>query len=332
MAKKRYNVKKKSKGAKMQPAITTLQLKTDMGTTGDARSYIDVARELSRVNRRLYSQSRLYGIQGLTYIFRQDPTTTVATIEVSARTAGNTWIVQNAHTKAHALWDEMQEEVLDDNPSIAGKWRDFKVRLCNTMNAAKTLSVRDGSGALYGHGEWEISKFVMPQHDVDPATGQPLAAQEFTTFLLGDDTASQKGLVKAYEDSRSTVFPDAPNVPADFDTSFFVKLTDSGSQEPELAAVIEDENNNPPYELDHYPGGPGNAGVPVTVGYSAVSTSEVDGHIGGFVAPCGLIELEVAMFDSSGNPILAAQMPELEILLHVAPGNYKGVAAIPMGQ
>jgi hypothetical protein len=274
----------------------------------------------------------MYAYQGLTFIFRQDPLNPVATIELSVRTAGNTWVLQNAHTKAKALWDEMQDLVLEDNPSIKGKWHDFKVRLSNSMISARTLSARDGAGALYGQGEWEISKFVMPQHDVDPVTGEPLVAEEFTTFLLGDDTASQRGLVKAYEDSRSTVFPDAPNVPVDFDTSFFVKLTDSGSQEPELAAVIEDENNNPPYSLDDYPGGEINAPVPVTVGYSAVSAQEVDGNIGPFMAPCGLLELDVAMFDASGTPIAVGNMPEIDILLHVSPGMYKGVASIPMGQ
>lgn len=324
--------KSRSKGRKIQPAITTLSFQTNMAAAADTRSYIDTARELSRVNRRLYSQSRMYAYQGLTFIFRQDPLNPVATIELSVRTAGNTWVLQNAHTKAKALWDEMQDLVLEDNPSIKGKWHDFKVRLSNSMISARTLSARDGAGALYGQGEWEISKFVMPQHDVDPVTGEPLVAEEFTTFLLGDDTASQRGLVKAYEDSRSTVFPDAPNVPVDFDTSFFVKLTDSGSQEPELAVVIEDENNNPPYSLDDYPGGEINAPVPVTVGYSAVSAQEVDGNIGPFMAPCGLLELDVAMFDASGTPIAVGNMPEIDILLHVSPGMYKGVASIPMGQ
>ena len=115
-------------------------------------------------------------------------------------------------------------------------------------------------------------------------------------------------------------------------TSFFNLLTDSGSQEPELATVIEAEGNNPPYDLDNYPGGATNAPDPVTVAYAAISSTEVDGHVGQFIAPCGLLQIEIKGYDASGNAIAAANMPEIDVLLHVAPGSYKGVAAVPMGQ
>ena len=115
-------------------------------------------------------------------------------------------------------------------------------------------------------------------------------------------------------------------------TSFFNLLTDSGSQEPELAAIIEGENDNAPYSLDNYPGGDGNAVHPVTVGYAAISAQEVDGQLGGFIAPCGLLQIEIKGYDASGVAVPAASMPAIDILLHVAPGTYKGVAAVPMGQ
>ena len=333
MAKKRYNSKKKKKGAKMQPAITDIQLKTKNATSGSYLNYVDTARELSKINRRLYSQSRLYGYQGLTFIFKNLPApNAVATIEATVRTAGNTWVVQNAHTKGHALWNEMQQLVLEDNPSVKGKWHDFKVRLHADQITAREMLALDGRGAAYASGEWNIASYVMPQHDVDPATGLPLAADEFTPVLIGNDSGSTRSLVKAYEESRATVQATDPNVPAGMSTSFFNLLTDSGSQEPELADVIEDENDEPPYAVSDYPGGDTNAPDPVTVGYGAISTSEVDGRIGGFIAPCGLLEIEVKAYSSDGTAIAAGDMPEIDLLLHVAPGSYKGVAAIPMGQ
>jgi len=109
-------------------------------------------------------------------------------------------------------------------------------------------------------------------------------------------------------------------------------LTDSGSQEPELADVIEDSNDQPPYDTDEYPGSSTNADVAVICGYGAISPQEVDGRIGGFVAPCGLVEIQITGFDAAGTKIADAQMPEIELLLHVAPGMYKGVASVPMGQ
>ena len=316
----------------MQPAITDLQLQIRNDTSGSYLNYVDTARELSKVNRRLYSQSRLYGYQGLTFIWKQDSTNPMASVEVTVRTAGNTWMVQNAHTKGHALWNEMQRLVLEDNPSVKGKWHDFKVRLHGDQITAREMVAKDGRGVSYKAGEWMVSTYVMPQHDVDPASGLPLPALEFTPVLIGDDTSSTRSLVKAYQDSRATVQATDPNVPAGLSTSFFNLLTDSGSQEPELADVIEDENDAPPYDVDEYPGANTNAPEPVTVGYGAISASEVDGRIGGFVAPCGLLEIEVKGYDAVGAVIPAANMPVIDLLLHVAPGAYKGVAAIPMGQ
>ena len=333
----------KSRGMrKIAPAITDLsfQIPAGGGASIDARNYIDTARELSRINRRLYDQGRMYAYQGLTFIWKAQAAVgaqTLTTIELNVRTAGNTWVVQNAFVKGKALWDEMQDLVLDDNPSIAGKWHDFKVKLAKTAATNRTLAVLDGQGVEVAAGKWNYSTYVIPQHDVNPADGLPLAPIEVTAHLIGDDgTAAgvldKVSLVKAYQESRATVQPIDPNVPANMSTSFFNVLTDSGSQEPELADVIEDENDEPPYDADNYPGGDTNANVPMTVAYSAISQSEVDGRTMGFIAPCGLLEIEVKGYDQDGVQFPVASMPAIDLLLHVAPGTYKGIAAIPMGQ
>jgi hypothetical protein len=343
MAKKRN---KKSRGMKMQPAVTDIYLKTDPTGAGTNNLwYVDTAKQLSKINRRLYSQTRLYGYQGLTFIWKQNAAApTVATLEVKVATAGNTWIVQNAYTKGHALWNQMQDLVLEDNPSIKGTWHDFKIQLSDSASTPRSLEALAGDGGLYLDGEWNLATYVMPQHQVsdgtqiDPDTGlpipmgEPLPAVELTATLIGGDTASKRSLVKAYQESRATVQPFDPAVPAAMSTSFFNLLTDSGSQEPELADVIEGENDEPPYDQGNYPGGEINADSAVIVGYGAISASEVDGRIGGFVAPCGLLEIQINGYLVDGTPVDDENMPEIELLLHVAPGAYKGVAAIPMGQ
>jgi hypothetical protein len=187
MAKRRTRKRSKT----MQPAMLDLSYTVP---AAQQQSFIDTARSLSRTNRRLYSQSRMYAYQGLTFIWRAGPT--VASIEIKVRTAGNTWVVQNAHTKGEALWDQMNQLVLEDNPSIEGKWADYKVLLSNTHTPALTLNVKDGAGVDVHAGEWIISSYVMPQHEVDPATGLPLVADEFQAHLIGVDTASRKSLVK----------------------------------------------------------------------------------------------------------------------------------------
>jgi hypothetical protein len=324
----------------MQPAITDLSFLIPAfgGSATDSKSYVDTAKELSKINRRLYSQQRMYGYQGLTFIWKAAAANgagqTLTTLECTVKTAGNTWVVQNSYVKGLALWHQMQALVLDDNPSVAGKWHDFKTRLIYSMTDARTLEVLDGAGIPVLSGEWTASKFVMPQHEVDLTTGEPLPALELTTSLIGVDNTpgTIKSLTQAYADSRATVQAPMPNVPAAFSDSFYTLLTDSGSQEPELAQVIEDEADNPPYDRDAYPGGSTNANVPTPVGYAAISQSEVDGRIGGFVAPCGLLEIEIIGYDQDGLQFPVVDMPEIGILLHLAPGSYKGVASIPMGQ
>lgn len=320
----------------MQPAHTDLVFQIEAGgTAGGPTSYVDTARSLSRQNRRLYEQGRMYAYQGLTFIWRASAAPApndLASIEVKLSTAGNTWTVHNAFVKGKALWHEMQDLVLDDNPSIAGTWRDYKVKLDYLMTTGRILDVMDSSMTEIKAGEWDYSTYVMPQHEVNPATGEPLAAEEFVACLIGEDVSSNKALVKAYEESRATVQPEDPNVPAGMSTSFFNLLTDSGSQEPELADVIEDENDEPPYDVDEYVGSDTNAKAPLVVGYAAISPQEVDGKIGGFIAPCGLIQIEVVGYNSVGAVVDDEFMPEIDMILHVAPGMYKGVASVPMGQ
>ena len=326
---------------KIAPAVTDLFFTTKTGVNAHPAYYIDTMSELSKVNRRLYSQSKMVAYQGLTFIWRASGSnppaaTDLASIEVTVRTAGNTWIMHNAFVKGKALWDEMQDLVLDDNPSVKGKWHDFKVTFSTeqtgTGAAGNTLVAKDAAGSDYLGGEWNYSTYVMPQHDVDPATGLPLVADEFDACLIGGDNVSRKSLVKAYQESRATVSPDQPNTPVGMPNSFFSLLTDSGSQEPELATVIQDENENPPYSLDHYPQGDTNAPTAVVVQYGAISASEVDGRVGPFVAPCGLLEIGVKGYDGTGQEITPDNLPAIDLLLHVAPGTYKGVAAINMGQ
>ena len=95
--------------AKMQPAITDLSFTIPAagGASADSRSYIDTAKELSKINRRLYSQGRMYAFQGLTFIWRATAVPApndLASLELTVRSAGNSWVVHNSHVKGEALW------------------------------------------------------------------------------------------------------------------------------------------------------------------------------------------------------------------------------------
>ena len=299
-------------------------------------SYVDVARCLSMINRKLFAQGKVYGIESVDFMFTTSATAAVQ--RLSAFTAGDTWSVHNAHTKGKALWNEMQQLVLADNPSIAGTWHDYKVYLDKGQAEAaapvQNLNPIDGGSVQYQQGEWTYSTYVMPQHVVDAATGQPLVADETTAHLLGANVGvagafTSVGLVKAYQESRATVQEFSPDVPAGFSESFFNLLTDSGSQEPELGDVIEGENDSPPYDQNQYPGGAFNAVNPVYTEFTQVSDGYPTGTLTSFVAQCGLIKFENTATITTGESTTA---PTLLARITVMPGKYKGVAAIDMGQ
>lgn len=313
--------------AKIQKAQRTLTFNVP-----DGKSYIDLAQALSMVNRKLYRQGMVYGVESIEFGYIGNPAT-VDIVRVQAAVAGDTWSVHNAHVKGEALWNEMNQLVLEDNPSVAGTWADYKVYLDNNHVAAGANLQPVTQAGGYLQGEWAYSVYVMPQHNVNPATGAPDPADETFGHLVGPNVGvagafTSVGLVKAYQESRATVQPEDPSVPAGMSESFFNLLTDSGSQEPELADVIEGENDRPPYDQSQYPGGAFNAITPVIadVGYASVGAPLA--VMSSFVAQCGLIEITNEAV-KGGAPAAGV---ELKCLVTLMPGKYKGVAALPMGQ
>nr|APC94135.1 hypothetical protein [uncultured marine virus] len=291
--------------------------------------YIDVAQGLTTVNRKLFSSEHQYTIKNITAVY--PPSALYDRVIVQCITAGDTWSVHNAWTKAKALHAEMQNLVLDDMPSIEGKWAEFKVLLddAHVLSPYKLTPI-DVDAAAYQLGEWSYSTFVMPQHDVDPATGEPLAAEQFTGHLVGPDSVpgASKGLVLAYAESRATVQGNAPAVLPGVQDSFYNLLSDSGSQEPELAAVIIDENDQPPYSRLEYVGAALNAPSGQLVSNKQMNVYESNLNTGMFAAQCGLIRVRIHAY-LGGDPVA---VPNIRLLIDVKKGQYKGVDAIPMGQ
>ena len=335
--------RRKRSGVK-DPLQKSLRYDITPGAVAKTSNYIDSFRDLSRVNRKLIRQGHTILVDSIEFAYTAS-STAVGVVKVSASTAGNTWAVHNAWVKGCALWDEMQDLVLDDNPSVKGKWRDFKVQLEKSMGSGNTLNPIDGADAPFTVGEWDYSMYVMPQHDVHTTgadAGKPLDALQYTATLIGDDSNvavgaidGKRSLVKAYADSRATVQDVDPNVPAAMSTSFFNLLTDSGSQEPELADIIEDENDEPPYDIDNYVGGSASPGdVPFVQSFGVASSGHPKGILPGFLAECGLIKIAVEAFAPNGDPVadLSSVFTDFVIKVNYAAGPKMGLMMTGMGQ
>lgn len=144
----------------------------------------------------------------------------------------------------------------------------------------------------------------------------------------GDVTAgtlASGGIIAAYEDTRARV-QIAPDVPSDMSENWMTLLTDDGSQEPELADIIEAANDSPPYDLDEYTGGAGNWSKPSLAGMAMLNPYAPDDVISGFAVPLGLIRLG---FTGTGT---SAGSSQVAIELKLAKGHYKGLAATEMRQ
>jgi len=273
--------------------------------------YIDLARDLSRVNRRLYEQGRSYYVAGMTVV-----NSGATGAGVGAKTAGNTWCVHNSWKKGKAKWLEQQKQALDAvSPSAKPVWQDFKVFLDAAHRAGTTLDVLDGSGSsgtAVLSGEWSYSQFVYD----DAGT----VRQPYIHIVGADVGTTDVGLVEAYEESRPTVSGFDPATPHDASESIYAKIDDHDEMIDELINNMEADNDQPPYDNDQYTGGADNAPVPW---FQSLGTANVNAPIqrmNGFVAECGLIKLSYTAETQTA------------LLVHLMPGGYKGVAAEAMGQ
>lgn len=306
-------------------------------TDSNTFQYIDLAQCLSKVNRKLYRQGRCYYISKIQWLSGSALAGGATSSKLSLCTLPYNWVMRNAWVKSFNLWKTMQKKVLKDNPSVLGKWADYKVFFdaihqqggFGANGPTLNLVPMDCATDVVDPGEWFMSTFVLPQHDVTPATGVVLPADEFKVHMLGPDvggplpTALQSGgIIKMYEDTRARV-QIAPDVPADMSLNWGTQLTDDGSQEPELADLIEDSNDNPPYDLDEYPGGATNffGGIIQTQMVCTVA-NQVDKD-GGFPVPLGLIKVNRSLINDDNGGIL---------ILTLLPGEYQGVHATGVKQ
>lgn len=311
----------------MQPAHRVLNYIVVQPT-----GYVDLAKDLSGVNRRLYSQGYQYGISRVEFYLDGQSTATIQSVKMKVATAGNTWTVHNAWSKAKHCWLEQQERAREligcgpdnlDGPSKP-KWEDFKVYLDDAHRGIGNEASVDLNDDAIGSGEWEYSRLVYETDD-------PAVVSEPHLHLIGGDVgATDFGLILAYQQSRATVQSEDPELPDEYSSNLYSRLAqDENAVADEVAHNMESYNDEPPYDHDDYVGNDTNNDWPMLQGVAALSTTMPVGSTGPFLAECGLLRIETRALDNLGNP---ADAPNVHVAVHLAPGRYKGVMASPMGQ
>jgi len=317
MKKKSSAKRSRSKAKKMTPAVRYLRYELlNSGNAGSETShYIDLARDLSAVNRRLMRQGRDYHVKRVTIVSSNTPN---IDNRVSLATIPDSWVARNAWQRGFKTWTQMNKVATDQLAGdISGTWSDFKVHMTldsrMAYNAGDYLVPKDNGGNNVDLGEWLHSIMVSP----DGTT----SADEFAVHMLGGHSGSpgswsSVGLVKSYAESRATVQTADPSVPSVASDDPLVNVFDYGTTIDEVIDYIEDQNDYPPYQQDIYPGELGNMPKPLVV----QDTTLVDGKatIGGFNAICGLIEIETKS---------SVKDDVFSVLVELAPGNYRGIKA-----
>jgi len=302
--------KKKSK----TPAVRYLRYElTNSAEAGTETShFIDLARDLSAVNRRLYRQGRHYHVKRITVV---SSNTQNGGNRISFSTAPTSWVATQAWKRAFKVFTEMNKRAMVNvaGSDIAGTWADFKVYLSTDHRNGTKLDPVDNGGNAVSAGEWVYSRFLL----LDGTT----SSDEFDGVLLGDHVGAvgarvSVGLVKSYGESRATVQFGDPSVPADLFDDPLLNVFDYGTEIDEVLNRLESDNDTLPYDHANYPGDDANMPKPIV----AQDTMIVDGKatVGGLTAMCGLIEIEAT--SPLPNDVYS-------VLVELAPGSYRGIAA-----
>lgn len=308
---------------KSTPAVTRLWFHV---TPGTGKNYIDLSLAASAANRRFYRQGTTWAVAGMSLHAGEGIT---GVFDVSKMP--ETWVAKNAYSKSKKLWMKSQDQVLDDQPTIAAKYRDFKVFLDSDMVAA---DIQDATAnpATTGEimlpvdrqdftakiGEWTYSTIQLPN------AGGASAPTEVTLHMVGNDDGNSRGMIHGYGLARSRPQTIEPNTPTA--GGWMNDVFDVADMNDEIRLDVTDNNDVPPYRVgdevsndEFYPGGKNNTPSTALHAVSYVTNSTVGGatHVQGGTFPCGLIRFDWDLIDkeSIGSMYLA---------IDLIPGSYKG--------
>lgn len=252
----------KSTASKLTPAVRYLRydVTNSVNAGTETSHFINLARDLSAVNRRLYRSGYCYHIKRVTVVSR-DTLAGFTTSPPGSQNAGrlslsvipDSWTSRAAFNRGKRTWMEMQKVAAAQAAGdIKATWNDFKVDMSTDFRSATKLVPIDNGGNNVTLGEWIESRMVSP----DGTTGE----DTFSLHMLGDHTGStgawgSVGLIKSFGESRATVNAGDPNVPGTVSDDPLVNVFDYGTTIDEVIQDMESHNDLPPYDITDYVGG-----------------------------------------------------------------------------
>jgi hypothetical protein len=320
--------RRKSTASKLQPAVRYLRYElTNSGTPGTETShYIDLAKDLSAVNRRLYRQGRDYHVKRISVtssntISGMYPGAAPGTANqqnagrFSVSSAPDSWVARGAWKRGFQVWQQMNKEAMGQlSGNIQGTWADFKIWMTADFAGATLARPMDNGGDMVDAGEWDISTFVTPD---GTATDDEFYATLMGAHVGAAGARTSISLIRSYGESRATVQADDPSVPSTASADPLVNVFDYGTTIDDVVDLLEDQNDSPPYHLVNYPGGAGNMPKPLVVHETTLGAAG-KAVVPSFNALLGQLEFEIS------SPIAS---DVYSVLVELAPGKYRGIKA-----
>jgi len=302
---------------------TELDLLFDLPVAANSTNFIDIGQCYSLVN-------RIFTRQGLQYAVAQIQAVGASDSEITIGRLPESWPCINAWEKSYHIWRKSQDQVLDDQPGIQGRYHDFKI----FMNAAHHSAGFAGNllpvGFVITHGsphayDWSDSDIQIPN------LGGAAPPTAFNLHMIGSSVASSKGMIEGYAFSRSRpqdVDPNAPEAVAGSGLNWMEDAFDVASNLEEIRDDLLEENNEPPYLIgtpgtddEFYPGGGNQGGVVKEATLITRNGIGTNTYASGFTAPCGLLRVVV---DSGDDPTA------VQLRVTLMAGTHKGCMARPM--
>lgn len=308
-----FPAKKYKKGS---PAQLRLSFEFEGGVT----KFIDIAKALSIINRKMYRQGCYYYVNSVELYDNADST-------VNLHVLPDTWVTRAAYRRARGLFDELNIRALETIGSgLPGTYHDFRVYMSDlhrqTGSSNPSLhTVNDGANTITAD-DWDYSQFVTADKN-DGAS----PADEFFSHMLGATVQTGSGatsdiqsvgIIESYAHTRATVQSDNPNMQNLDLTDPLLNIFDYSSEEVQNDVInnLNAANDEPPYNIDQYVG---EAGGHMQHVARLVTSTEVGrvSYGAGFCAPLGLICVDPIPGTSTGY----------RIVLNLLQGTYNGVYA-----
>lgn len=272
---------------------TRLRFEYDLSGFG----YIDLAKEMSKVQRKLVRQGQNFVVHGGLI---QDSNNEYL---VRFNTAPQSWVVGTALRRGRKIWEQQYRQIMAEGSigRVKPKYWDWKVYLNDDhrqAGGARLLEVKDAAGNSYPAGEWGYSSYASEDVDwADPATLSQANrnADEFTAHIVGPHLGASGnwtsiGLIESWKDTRPAPDQDQPDTPADILTDPLANVFDETDADDERLEHLRSIGDQAPYDENGVPGDAGSTGLE-RMAMAQTSTANPIVPFGGFIAPHGLIQV-----------------------------------------